>query len=178
MTTTARPAEGQPRGTTQRVLLLAGVCCLVVVAALSLAGALASGQPAAAGAAVGGGVALAFLLFGASAVAAATSVSPQTALLVAMTTFLFVVVLVAGTFYGLDASGVVGRDLTPGWVAGGVAATALTWTVALLVGHARSRVLAFDLPPQGVGATHEERSSGVSTERGERAPTPAEARAR
>ncbi len=178
MTTTARPAEGQPRGTTQRVLLSASVCCLVAIAGLAVVGALAAGSAAAAGGAVGGGVSLAFLLFGALTVANATSVSPQASLLVALTSFVFVVVVVAAVFYALEASGAVGTWLSAGWLALGVALTALTWTVALLVGHARSRIPAFDLPPRSAGEARGDDPSEGLVDRAERPSTPAEARAR
>ncbi|MCW2819275.1 MAG: hypothetical protein JWR42_2062 [Marmoricola sp.] len=150
MTTTARPAEGQPRGTTHRVLLGAGAATAATVGVLALAGALIAGSAAGGGALVGGGLSLALLFTGALLVASATTVSPQTSLLVAMTTFLMVVVAAAAGFYLLEATGFVGQTVSPRWVAGGVAVTGASWSLAHLVGHARSRILAFDLP---TGAT-------------------------
>jgi len=155
MTTTARPAPGQPRGTTHRVLLGAGAATVASVLALSVVGALVVGAPAGGGAVVGGGLTLVLLFGGALLVASATAVSPQTSLLVAMTTFLTVVVLAAAGFYALEASGFVGQVVQARWVAGGVAVAGVAWSLAHLVGHARSRILAFDLPsgPRGPAGT-------------------------
>ncbi|GAB3663662.1 hypothetical protein GCM10027596_27100 [Nocardioides korecus] len=149
MTTTARPAQGQTRGTTHRVLLGAGAATAVPVALLAILGALLVGSSAAWGAVVGGGLSLVLLFAGALLVASATAVSPQTSLVVAMTTFLMVVVVAAAGFYALEATGFVGRVVATRWVAGGVAVTGVAWSLAHLVGHARSRVLAFDSGPAG-----------------------------
>lgn len=148
MTTTARPAPGQPRGTTHRVLLGAGVATVLPVLVLAALGGLLVGPAAGWGAVVGGGLSLALLFGGALLVASATAVSPQMSLLVAMTTFLTVVVMAAAAFYALDTTGFIGRVADARWVAGGVAVAGVSWSLAHLVGHARSRILAFDLTPE------------------------------
>ena len=147
MTTTARPAPGQPRGTTHRVLLGAGAATVVPVALLAVVGGVVVGPSAAWGAVVGGGLSLVLLFAGALMVASATAVSPQTSLVVAMTTFVTVVVVAAAGFYLLEATGFVGEVVATRWVAGGVAVAGVSWSLAHLVGHARSRILAFDLAP-------------------------------
>ena len=148
MTTTARPAPGQPRGTTHRVLLGAGAATVVPVAVLAVIGALVVGSPAGWGAVVGGGLSLVLLFAGALMVASATAVSPQTSLVVAMTTFVTVVVVAAAGFYLLEVTGFVGEVVATRWVAGGVAVAGVSWSLAHLVGHSRSRILAFDLAPE------------------------------
>ena len=149
MTTTARPATGQHRGTTPRVLLTAGASVLVVVLAVALVAALTSGSAAGLGAAVGGGLALFFLLFGSVTVYVMTTLAPQMSMLVALMTFTLQVLLVAAVFYALDASGAVGETLTAGWVATGVVTAAVAWVLAQLVASARARVPAYDIDLPG-----------------------------
>lgn len=149
MTTTARPATGQHRGTTPRVLLTSGVSVLAVVLVLSLVAALASGTAAGLGAAVGGGLALFFLLFGSVTVYVMTTLAPQMSMLVALMTFTLQVLLVAAVFYALDESGAVGGTLIAGWVSTGVVTAAVAWVLAQLVASARARVPAYDIDLPG-----------------------------
>lgn len=156
MTTTERPPAGLPRGTTPRVLLVASVCVLLAVGAAAVVGASNAGAAAARGALVGGGLALVFLLFGSVTVYAATSLAPQSSMLVALMTFLLQVVLVAAVFFALDRSGVVGDQLSAPWVAGGVITAAVSWILAQLVASARARVPVYDIELPGAAAAADE----------------------
>jgi ATP synthase protein I len=156
MTTTERPRTGQPRGTTPRVLLVASACVALAVGVAVVIGATSSGATAAGGALVGGGLALLFLTFGSVTVYAATSLAPQSSMLVALMTFLLQVVLVAAVFYALDASGVVGDQLSGPWVAGGVITAAVSWILAQLVASARARVPVYDIDLPGTATSRDE----------------------
>ena len=145
MTTTARPQQGPPGGRTSRVLVAAGLCVVAAVALATLLGWLLDDRPGGLGALVGGAIALGFFLFGSSVVNAATRMAPQAALLIAMTTYTLQVVLVAVVFYALDSSGAVGDTIAGGWLAGGVVAATVAWTVGQLVFSSRARVPVYDI---------------------------------
>ena len=129
------------------------MCVVLAVAVAAVIGASTVGATAAAGAAVGGALALAFLVFGSVTVYAATSLAPQSSMLVALMTFLLQVVLVAAVFLALDRSGVVGEQLAASWVAGGVVTAAVSWILAQLVASARARVPVYDIDLPGAPAT-------------------------
>ena len=166
MTTTARPAEGQPRGTSP-VLFVAGLYVAGAVVVTTLLGALTTGSPGAFGALAGGSMALCFFLFGSTIVEMATRMAPQTAIFVALMTYTLQVALVALVFAVLTSSGAVGTTLSPGWLAGGVIAATLAWTVAQLVGSARARIPAYDIdlpePGQAAPQPSSQPSSGASS---------------
>lgn len=145
MTTTARPTPGQPRGRTPRVLLVAGVCVVGAVAVVTLMAGLAGDRADTLGALAGGSLALCFFLFGSLVVETATRLAPQTAILVALMTYALQVALVALVFFVLTSSGAVGTTLSAGWLAGGVVAASLVWTVAQLVTSVRARIPAYDI---------------------------------
>lgn len=156
MTTTARPATGQPRATTPRVLLVASSCVLLAVGLAAGAGAWSAGSPAAFGALIGGGLALVFLVFGSVTVYAATTLAPESSLLVALLTFLLQVVLVAVVFLALERSDVVGEQVSATWVAGGVITAAMSWMLAQLTASARARVPVYDIDLPGAVSVREE----------------------
>jgi hypothetical protein len=153
MTTTARPAPGQHRGRTPRVLRVAGACVVVAVLLTAVVAGVASGRPGALGALVGGGIACAFFLFGSAAVNTSTRVAPEAAMLTALMTYTLQVALVALAFAALKGSGAVGTTLSSGWLAGGVVAATVAWVAGQMVGSARARVPAYDIelpgPAQG-----------------------------
>lgn len=163
MSTTARPSQGQPRGRTPRVLLVAGGCVVVAVALATVLGGLLSGRPAALGALVGGSVALGFFLFGSMVVAAATRMAPQAALVVALMTYTLQVALVALVFLALGSSGAVGSTLSGGWLAGGVVVATLAWTLAQLVATSRARIPVYDIDLPDFSRTSPEAGSGKAS---------------
>lgn len=145
MTTTARPAPGQPRVRPPRVLLVAGLCVVGAVVLATLAGALWSGSPGALGALTGGGIACLFFLFGSIVVSAAIRVAPQIAMMVALLTYTLQVVLIAVVFAQLVRSDALGTTLSAGWLAGGIAAATVAWTVGQLFASTRARIPAYDI---------------------------------
>lgn len=145
MTTTARPAPGQTRGGTSQVLLAAGLCVAVGVAFATAVGGLVAGSAGALGALTGGGIACVFFLFGSSVVGAAIRVAPHTGMIVALLTYTLQVVLVAVVFSRLVRSDVLGTSLSAGWLAGGIAAATVSWSVGQIVASTRARIPAFDI---------------------------------
>jgi ATP synthase protein I len=145
MTTTTRPAQGQPRSRTPQVLLLAGVCVAVAVVLTTLVAALAGDGADALGALSGGSLALCFFLSGALVVEMASRLAPQASMLVALMTYALQVTLVLLVFVVLRSSGALDSALTPGWLAAGVIVATAAWTVGLLVASARARVPAYDI---------------------------------
>ncbi len=144
MTTTARP-QGPLRGRTPRVLLAAGLGVGAAVVVATVLGGLLAGRPGALGALVGGSIALCFFLFGSLVVGAATRMAPQAALVVALTTYTLQVALVALVFVALGSSDAVGTTLSGGWLAGGVVAATVAWTLGQLVATGRARVPVYDI---------------------------------
>lgn len=144
MTTTARPAMGQPRRGTYQVLLVAGLSVVVVVALTTLVAALVSGSDGALGALVGGLMTFGFVVFGSFVVETATRVAPQTAMMMALLTYTLQVSLVALLFVVLTSSGLVGTSLSAGWLAVGVVGATVAWTLAQLLAASRARILAYD----------------------------------
>ncbi len=163
MTTTARPAPGQPPGRTPGVLVTAGLCVAVAVALATLAGGIAAGSLGALGALVGGSIALCFFLFGSLVVENATRMAPQTAIVVALMTYTLQVALIALVFVALKSSGAVGTTLSGGWIAGGVIVATVAWTLGQLVASAKARVPAYDIELPGVPvATSQQTSQSAS----------------
>lgn len=166
MTTTASPVPG--RGDrTPRVLLVAVACVVTVVLLTALVAGFTQGSEAALGALVGGGIACAFFAFGSAVVNTATRLAPQAAIVVAMMTYAFQVALVLIAFIALDRSGLIGDVLSPGWVAGGVIAATIAWTVGQLVASARERVPAYDIELPGPAPTPGTDASRASVPRRE-----------
>jgi len=146
MPTTARPAQGMPRGRTPQVLLGAGLCVAAAVALATLAGGLVDGRSGALGALAGGSLALCFFLFGSLVVDMATRMAPQLAMLMALLTYTLQVVAVGVVFLALDASDALGDTVHAGWLAGTVIVATLVWLVAQTVAATRSRQPIYDLP--------------------------------
>jgi ATP synthase protein I len=136
--------------------MAAGLCAVVAVALATLVGGLVDGRPGALGALVGGAIALGFFLFGSSVVNAATRIAPQASLLMALMTYTLQVALVAAVFVALQSSGVVGDTLAGGWLAGGVVAATVAWTLGQLVFSSRARVPVYDIELPGTGAANAE----------------------
>ena len=149
MTTTARPATGQPPRETSQVLLKAGLCVAIAVALVTVVGGLLDGSAGALGALSGGSLALCFFLFGSLVVETATRMAPQTAIVVALMTYTLQVALIALVFVTLKSSGAMDSTLSAGWLAAGVIVATIAWTVGQLVGSARARVLAYDIELPG-----------------------------
>lgn len=145
MMTTARPAEGQPRGRTSQVLLVAGLCVAGAVAVATLVASLTGDRADALGALAGGSIAWCFFLFGSMVVEVSIRIAPRAAMLMALLTYTLQVLLVAVVFVGLTSSGTLGTTLSSGWLAGGVVAATLAWTAAQLIGTVKARVPAYDI---------------------------------
>ncbi|MCW2808744.1 MAG: putative synthase protein [Marmoricola sp.] len=159
MTTTARPAPGQPRVRTPRVLLVAAVCVVTAVVLTSVVGFVGVGSAAGLGALVGGAIAAGFFLFGSVVVNAATRIAPQAALMMALMTYTFQVTLVLLVFLAVSRSGAIGTTLSSGWLAGGVVAATVAWTVGQLVASARARIPVYDIELPGPAGSSAEASS-------------------
>ena len=173
MTTTARPAPGQPRGRTPQVLLVAGVCVAGAVAVTTLVAALAGDRADALGALAGGSIAWCFFLFGSLVVEVAIRIAPQAAMLMALLTYTLQVLLVALVFVVLTSSGALDTALSSGWLAGGVIAATLAWTAGQLVTSVRARIPAYDIElPESA------RAASTTTEPPSGMPSAASSRAR
>jgi len=145
MTTTERSLPGSTQTRNLRVLVVAGACVAVAVLVTALVGWLVGGSAAALGALVGGGAALGFFLLGSLTVTAAARVAPQASMLVALLTFVLQVAAVAWVFSAISRSGMLGDELSEGWLATGVVVAAVAWMVAQLYGATRARIPAYDL---------------------------------
>lgn len=142
MTTIAAPQERTPR------VLLAGVLAVsAATAGMVLAAFIADDGAAVRSAALGGALVIVFFGFGALNVGIAARIVPNTALLVAMLTYTFQVVLIALVFAGLRRSDAFDSTLTEGWLAAGLIVGTLTWMTAQVVTTLRTPI-----PPWEVDA--------------------------
>lgn len=149
MSTTAHPLRGRPRGRTPGVLVVSAVSVVATVVVVVLAAGLASGQPGAYGALVGGAIAFGFFVFGSAVVMLATRIVPQAALMMAVLTYTLQVSAVALVFSVLSRSGAMDGALSPGWLAVGVIAATVAWSLAQMVATARTRILVYDIDLPG-----------------------------
>lgn len=149
MTTTARPEQRQPVGSSARVLLVAALCVVVVVMLAAVVAGLVAGSAGALGALVGGSIAWAFFVFGSVVVTVATRAVPASALAIALMTYTLQVALVALVLSVLAGSGAVGTTLAAGWLAAGVIVATVGWTAGQLVASARARIPAYDIELPG-----------------------------
>ncbi len=161
MPTTARPAPGQPRVRTPRVLVVAGLCVAGAVAVSTAAAALTGDRADALGALVGGSIALCFFLFGSLVVETAIRIAPQAAMLMALVTYTLQVLLVAVAFVLLTSSGALDTTLSSGWLAGGVVAATLAWTAGQLVSTVRTRIPVYDVDLPGASRADDESAPGA-----------------
>ncbi len=150
MTTKTAPEQRTPR------VLLSGVLwVLASTTAATICGAVAQDRTAALSALLGGGIVLVFFAFGAVVVGASAQLAPQTALLVAMVTYTFQVVLVALVFVGLTKAAAFESDLSAGWLAGALIAGTFAWMAGQLIATVRSPIEPWEGPVadgQEVGA--------------------------
>ena len=144
-----------PGGAT--VLLVATAAAVAVGAVLAVVGGVAAGAPAAAGAVVGTLLVVAVLAAGSLAVGLVARVSPVASLPVALLTYALQVVAAAAAVVALERSGTLGTALRGGWLAAGVVAGTVVWSVAQVVLFARARVPVYDLRVPAVGAEPSER---------------------
>jgi hypothetical protein len=122
MTTIQAPPERTPR------VLLAGVLGALATTAVTVVLAVGTADgPAVRAALVGGGLVLIFFAFGAIVVGVAARVAPMTAVLVALVTYTFQVVLVALVFAALTKADAFDEDLSAGWLAAGLIAGTFAW---------------------------------------------------
>jgi hypothetical protein len=142
--TVTGPASG-PRGI---LLRTAGIALGATVLVAGLGFALA-GTPGGLGALVGG--VLVVLVFGTGALAVDLMArrSAFEALLTALTTYLGQVIVLVTVLVLLSRSGLVGDELSRGWLAGGVVAVALAWSIGQIVVHRKARIPMYQLPGQG-----------------------------
>lgn len=149
MTTSTAPLRRTPR-----VLRAAALWVLATAVVLTAAGAFLTGRPAALGALVGGVMVLTFFGFGAGFVGLAARWAPQSALLVALLTYTFQVVLIALVFVALRESGVLEDDLSPEWLAAGLIVGTFAWMAGQVVATLRAPIEPFEpsVPAEEVDA--------------------------
>lgn len=141
MTTITTPQERTPR------VLRAGVLAVLATSAALVLLALVTDDAAAVrSAALGGGLVIFFFAFGAVNVSVAARIVPSTALLVAMLTYTFQIVLVGLVFVGLRRSDAFDSTLTEGWLAAGLIAATLTWMTAQVVTTLRTPIPPWEGP--------------------------------
>ena len=94
---------------------------------------------------------LVVLVFGTGALAVDLMArrSAVEALLTALTTYLGQVIVLVTVLVLLSRSGLVGDELSRGWLAGGVVAVALAWSIGQIIVHRKARIPMYQLPGQG-----------------------------
>ncbi len=141
MTTNTAPLERTPR------VLLAGVlgALLTTVVTVALA-ALFADAAAVRSALLGGAMVLLFFAFGSVSVGIAARIAPGTAMLVALVTYTFQVVLVALVFAGLTKADAFESDLSAGWLAAGLIAGTFAWMAAQIITTLRTPIAPWEGP--------------------------------
>jgi len=135
MTTTAAPQERTPR------VLLAGVLGVAAVTlGATLLALVVDDGAAVRSALLGGALVVVFFAFGALNVGLAARIVPAAALMVAMVSYTFQIVLVLLVFIGLRRSDAFDSTLTEGWLAGVLIAGTLTWMTAQIVTTLRTPI--------------------------------------
>lgn len=138
---------------TSRFLLGPAVAAAVVGVVLVIAGALAAGSTAALAAAVGSVAVTVVFAFGNLTVGVVARLMPSLSLVFALMTYALQLAAVTAVFAGLARSGALDESLDRTWLAAGVIAATLAWTLAQVVVNMRARVLLYDLPSQGAEAS-------------------------
>ncbi len=155
MTTAPTPAPGpsrQARPYGAAALGLAVLAGSAAGAAAAVAGLVIGGGSGALGALVGAGVALLVLATGFAVVDLVAGLLPAASLLVAVLTYSLQLGLLALLLAAFRGSDDVADVVDARWLAVGVIAVALAWTVCLVVHAMRARVPLYDLPertPEG-----------------------------
>jgi len=129
-----------PLRRTPRVLRVAAISALATTLVLAGIGAVTSGSPAALGVLVGSLMVLTFFGFGSGFVGLVARWAPQSALLVALLTYTFQVVLVALVFVALRGSGLLEEELSAEWLAAGLIVGTFTWMVGQVVATMRAPI--------------------------------------
>lgn len=142
-----RPTPVVAPGVRLAALASLAVGALAVVLALVVADA-----AAVRGAALGAAMVLVFFGFGSLTVNLVAGVMPAAALMVALLTYTLEVIALALVFVALQNSGALENDLDRTWLGLTVIAATLTWTTAQIVGAVRTRIPAYDLPPEAPAA--------------------------
>lgn len=142
MTTAAKVTR--PTGSA-RVLSGAALLALAVAVGLVVAAAIFSGRPGLLGAATGSAIALGVFLFGSFTLNVVAGLMPGLSLLVAMTTYLFQVLLVLVALVSLDRSDLMGDTLSRGWTGAAVVVLTLVWSLGQLWLYTRARIPTYDV---------------------------------
>lgn len=161
MTTTGTPTTRAPR-----VLAKAGAAALVAITVTAAVGVFVEGRAGVAGALTGGVIALVFFSLGALFLGFAVRISPQHAVLLALLTYTFQVVLAAAAFAVISDSGAVDSTLSAVWVAAGLIAATLGWMVGQIVATMTARIPVYDLDA-GTDATSSATGPSVGPSAGE-----------
>jgi ATP synthase protein I len=129
------------------VLVGAAAVTLVGGLVLGLCALLLGGTPAAAGAVVGAVVVAVVLLVGTLPTNLVAGVMPGLSLAFALLTYVFQLIVLIGSLVALDQAGLVGDELSRGWLGGAVIAGVVCWAVAHVVLASRARIPIYSLPP-------------------------------
>jgi ATP synthase protein I len=143
MTTIAAPQERTPR-----VLRAGALGVLATTAVVTLAALAAADAAAVRSALLGGTLVVAFFAFGAVNVGIAARIVPAAAMLVALVSYTFQVVLVLLVFIGLRRSDAFEGDLTEGWLAGSLIAGTFVWMLAQVVTTLRTPIPPWEGPAE------------------------------
>lgn len=141
MTTIAAPPERTPRVLLAGVLGVLGTTAILTVLAAGL-----DGPAAVRSVLFGGALVVLFFAFGAINVGIAARIVPAAALLVALVSYTFQIVLVLLVFIGLRNSDAFDSTLTEGWLAGALIAGTLTWMAAQIVTTLRTPIPPWEGP--------------------------------
>lgn len=149
--------------------VLGGAACVTVASGLLLAavGAAADGAPAAFGAVVGASLAAVVLLLGTFPMNLVAQVVPKLTLAFALLTYLFQLMALIAALVALDQAGLVGDELSRGWLGAAIMVGVASWVVAHVVLASRARIPVYTLPA-GDGGDHPQRAAGTTPDPGAR----------
>lgn len=146
MTTESQhPRRGAMAPGGARVLLGSAAAAAAAGLGLALLGAVVDGTDAGLGALLGAALVVSVLGLGAATVGLVAGLAPSASLLVALLTYALQVLVIGLALLVLDRSGLLGGALARGWLAGGVVAGTLVWSLAQVLLAARVRVPVYDL---------------------------------
>ncbi|WP_370289958.1 hypothetical protein [Nocardioides sp.] len=149
MTTATSRTDPQSRVVAARVLFGSALVTLAGGLVVAVAGLVLDGPGAAGAALVGALAATLVMVTAAMAVDVVATVRPAWSLLVAMLTYLLVVVALAASLTVVSDAERWPEGLPVSWLSAGILGVALTWTVAQVRLATTARIPVFDLPQAG-----------------------------
>ena len=151
MQTTETPARwAGTAGILRGPLVVAALVSTALGLVLAAVAATAGGGAAATGALLGTLIAVLVFAFGSFAVDVVARVMPAASLMVAMTTYLFQIVVLALAFVALQRSGALDHQIDRAWLGGAIIVCALAWSFAQLRATVTARIPVYDIARDSV----------------------------